>query len=64
VSEWVRFLLPVLQTSLQHVGTLPARGHSFEYPNEAADYYLVDVTERQIGGRVHTAGQQEECNGK
>lgn len=64
VSEWVSFLLPVLQTSLQRLGTLPAKGHSFKYLNETADYLLVDVTERQVGRRVHPEGQREEYSGK
>ena len=64
VSEWVSFLLPVLQTSLQRVGTLPVQSYGFQHFNQAVDYLLVDVTQRQVGRRIHPEGQREEYSGK
>lgn len=64
VSEWVRFLLPVLQESLDYLGMLPRSGYSYKNQDDALDYLLVDVTERQVGRRASHAGQREEYSGK
>ncbi|UZR99285.1 transposase family protein [Chondrinema litorale] len=63
VSEWVRFLLPVLQETLHHLGYMPQSMGRFK-ANESYDYLLVDVTERIVPRRCDAEGQSEEYSGK
>lgn len=49
VSEWVSFLLPVLEPSLDKLGFLPKTGSVFRFPPAAQNDYLIgDVTERRV----------------
>ena len=64
VSEWIHYLLPVLQDSLDKLSMLPDSGYSYEHPDDESDYLLVDVTERQVGRRESHSGQREEYSGK
>lgn len=64
VSEWVSFLLPVLERSLSNLSVMPQSGYDYRNQDESVDYLLVDVTERQIGRRDDYEGQKEEYSGK
>jgi hypothetical protein len=64
VSEWVSFLLPVLEQSLAKLALVPQSGYKYAHQDTKTDYLLVDVTERQVGRRENYAGQEEEYSGK
>jgi hypothetical protein len=64
VSEWVSFLLPVLERSLSNLSVMPQSGYGYQNQDESLDYLLVDVTERQIGRRDDYEGQKDEYSGK
>ena len=64
VSEWVRFLSPVLEESLKKLGFMPQTGTSYTCHAEDADYLLMDVTERQLPRRTDMEAQKEEYSGK
>ena len=63
-SEWVSFLLPVLEQSLAKLAMIPQSGYNYVHQDGQADYLLVDVTERQVGRRENYTGQKEEYSGK
>ena len=52
VSEWIAFLSPVLEATLQSLGYMPQLGNSFHWEEVATDYLLVDVTERVVPRRT------------
>lgn len=65
VSEWVSFLLPVLESCLNQLGFLPDTGSVFRFPPDApTDYLIGDVTERSIPRRRCHKAQQAEYSGK
>jgi hypothetical protein len=65
VSEWVSFLVPVLESCLDQLGFLPGSGSVFRFPPEAVtDYLIGDVTERSIPRRKCYEAQQAEYSGK
>lgn len=64
VSEWVSFLLPVLEESLELLNVLPKTGYTFNCNEDDEDYILVDVTENQIPRKVDYKSQEEEYSGK
>ena len=64
VSEWISFLIPVLDECLSRLGYAPQTGYSYQDKNELeTDCLLVDVTERQVGRREDYKGQEEEYSG-
>jgi len=64
VSEWVSYLLPVLEQSLTKMQVMPQSGHSFKHSEDNADYLLVDVTERQVVRDVDNDNQRDFYSGK
>lgn len=63
-SEWISFLSPVLEETLEKLGMMPQTGTSYEYQEEKTDYLLMDVTERAIPRRSDHEAQREEYSGK
>ncbi|UZR99090.1 transposase family protein [Chondrinema litorale] len=63
VSEWIRFLLPVLEETLHRLGYMPESMNNFQ-ANESFDYLLIDVTERIVPRRCDIEGQREEYSGR
>ena len=64
VSEWVHFLSPVLEKSLEKLGFMPQTGTYYAYQEENSDYLLMDVTERFVPRRTDIEAQKEEYSGK
>lgn len=65
VSEWVSFLLPILESCLFKLGFMPETGSVFRFSPEAVtDYLIGDVTERAIPRRKCHQAQQAEYSGK
>jgi len=64
VSEWVSYLLPVLEEALKEMGFMPQSGYQFSNPPESAQYLLADVTERQIPRDIDRENQQDDYSGK
>lgn len=64
VSEWVSYLLPVLEGALKKMGFMPQSGYQFRTRSESAQYLLADVTERQIPRDIDRENQQEDYSGK
>lgn len=64
VSEWVSYLLPVLEQSLKKMGFMPQSGYQFKSRSESAEYLLADVTERQVPRDIDRENQQEDYSGK
>lgn len=64
VSEWISYLLPVLEESLRKIKVMPQTGFHYEYSNNHADYLLVDVTEREVVRDIDSDNQREFYSGK
>lgn len=64
VSEWVKFLLPVLTNALNKLKLLPQIGDKFEYKKNDKEILMVDVTEHPIPRKVDYEAQKEEYSGK
>lgn len=64
VSEWVSYLLPVLECGLKKMKVMPQTGYQFKDPPPDIDYLLADVTERQVPRDVDKENQQEDYSGK
>ena len=64
VSEWVSYLLPVLEHTLKKMGFIPQSGYQFKSPPKDSQYLLVDVTERQIPRDLDVQNQQDDYSGK
>jgi len=64
VSEWIRFLSPVLEAALFQLGCMPQTGDQWVYQGEETDYLIGDVTERQVPRRSDHQAQKEEYSGK
>lgn len=64
VSEWISFLLPVLEASLIKMGLMPQIGSTFTEREIVSDCLLVDVTERQIPRAADYENQKEAYSGK
>lgn len=64
VSEWVSYLLPVLEESLAKMDVMPQSGYSYQQTDKEVDYLLVDVTERQVVRDVDPDNQKEFYSGK
>lgn len=63
VSEWIAYILPVLDEALGRLQVMPKRGSFFEIPANL-DYILCDVTERQIHRSIDYEVQKEHYSGK
>lgn len=64
VSEWVKFLTPLLEQSLKELEVCPQTG-SFDASLEPETAFLiVDVTERKVPRRTDYEAQKEEYSGK
>lgn len=65
VSEWVKFLLPVLEACLSKLNYMPSTGSTFKPAADIeTDYLIADVSERPIPRRRCRQAQQEEYSGK
>ena len=64
VSEWISYLLPVLECSLKKMGFMPQSGYQFKFPAQGAQYLLADVTERQVPRDIDNQNQQDDYSGK
>lgn len=64
VSEWVSYLLPVLEQALKKMGLMPQSGYQFKSTAKDSQYLLVDVTERQVPRDVDIQNQQDDYSGK
>ena len=64
VSEWVSYLLPVLETSLNKMNVMPQSGYVYHQRDKEVDYLLVDVTEREVVRDVDSDNQKEFYSGK
>ena len=65
VSEWLKFLLPVLEKSLAQLGQLPQEGSYFDGRHHSeTEWFTADVTERPIAGNLDKQAQKEEYSGK
>ena len=64
VSEWVSYLLPVLEESLAKMGVMPQSGYCYQQRDQEVDYLLVDVTEKQVVRDVDPDNQKEFYSGK
>lgn len=65
VSEWLHFLLPVLEKSLAQMGYLPEEGFRFNaYQDTESEWFTADVTERPIARNLDKEAQKEEYSGK
>lgn len=62
VSEWVSFILPVLEETLILLSVMPQSG--YEYCQDTDEDLLVDVTEREVPRRTDHESQKEEYSGK
>lgn len=64
VSEWVGYLLPVLNETLTKMKVMPQSGYSFKQSADNADYLLADVTERQVVRDIDNDNQKDFYSGK
>lgn len=64
VSEWVSYLLPVLEHALKKMGFMPQSGCQFKSPPQEAQYLLADVTERIVPRDIDKHNQQDDYSGK
>lgn len=64
VSEWISYLLPVLEVALKKMQVMPQVGYQFKGTSSPAEYLLVDVTERQVPRDVNSENQREDYSGK
>lgn len=64
VSEWVSFLLPVLEDTLISLGYMPQTNNQCDFQEVDTDCILVDVTERQVTRSVDNDIQKESYSGK
>lgn len=64
VSEWITYLLPVLEDSLAKMGVMPQTGFEFVDYETASKCLLVDVTEREVPRSTDYENQKEAYSGK
>jgi hypothetical protein len=64
VSEWISYLLPVLEQALKKMGLMPQSGYQFKSTAKDSQYLLVDVTERQVPRDIAIQNQQDDYSGK
>jgi len=64
VSEWISFLLPVLEDTLISLGYMPQTNNVCKFQEIETDCILVDVTERQIPRSIDNDIQKASYSGK
>ena len=64
VSEWIGYLLPVLEESLEKLKVMPQTGYCYQQKHSGIDYLLVDVTERQVVRDIDNDNQRGFYSGK
>lgn len=64
VSEWISYLLPVLEDALKKMGFMPQSGCQFKTSTEETPYLLADVTERQVPRDIDNDNQKDDYSGK
>ena len=64
VSEWISYLLPVLEESLYKMKVMPQTGYRYKCSAVRSDYLLVDVTEREVVRDTDPDNQREFYSGK
>lgn len=65
VSEWLLFLLPVLEKSFAQMGFLAQEGFSYNAQKDIeSSYFSADVTECEIARNLDYQAQKEEYSGK
>lgn len=63
VSEWIHFLIPILEISLKKINMIPKTGDYYNHDTED-DCLLFDVVENQVTRQVNIDNQKEEYSGK
>ena len=64
VSEWVGFLLPIVEKSLSQLGYLASYSLEYTHKEEKSSYLAADVVERQVPKRSCSLAQKIEYSGK
>ena len=64
VSEWLSYLLPVLEFSLIELGYTAKYGLEYTHEDTESEYLIGDVVERNVPRRSCHAAQKEEYSGK
>jgi len=64
VSEWISYLLPVLEESLDKLKVMPQTGFKYKCSSSQQDCLLVDVTEREVPRAIDLDNQKEYYSGK
>lgn len=64
VSQWISYLLPVLEESLEHLGMMPCYQEQYSHQNTQSSYLAADVTERIIPRKTCYSAQKEDYSGK
>lgn len=64
VSEWISFLLPVLNSSLDDLGFTAKYGNAYQHDDVEAEYLMGDVIERNVPRRSCDEAQKVEYSGK
>lgn len=63
ISEWITFLLPVLEESLSLLKMLPKTGDTYDHLS-FDDCLLIDVVENEVPRKTDLDNQREEYSGK
>ena len=64
VSQWVSYLLPVLEQTLGQIGVIPCYQETYSHRATEEGYLAGDVTERAIPRKVCYQAQKEDYRGK
>ncbi|MFK7799047.1 MAG: transposase family protein [Aureispira sp.] len=64
VSQWLSYLLPVLEQALEELEVMPCYQESYSYPVKESGYLAADVTERVIPRKVCYQAQKADYSGK
>ena len=64
VSEWISFLLPVLEASLQALKVCAEYGDTYIHKDSTSPYLLGDVVEKEVPRKSCYKAQKEEYSGK
>ena len=64
VSQWLSFLLPVLESALKELGYMPVYQDVYIHENQSDSYVFGDVTERELPRKVCYEAQKEDYSGK
>ncbi len=64
VSQWFKYLLPLLEASLVKLGYCPMYGSDYEHKDEQTGYLAGDVMDRILPRKVCYKAQKEDSSGK